>query len=78
MYIKRTEREGLYANAGTTRLVNTNDFTGYSFGGITFASGAGAFVLGGNAFKEQPERTAPLRCIHGDFTKGVLPSLSAR
>jgi len=34
---------------GTSKLVNTNTFTGASFSGITFVSGAGAFTLGGNA-----------------------------
>ena len=36
--------------AGTTRLSNTNDLSGYSFSGITFNSGAGLFNLNGNAF----------------------------
>jgi len=35
--------------AGTTQLTNTNNITaGTAFTGITFAAGAGAFVLGGN------------------------------
>ncbi len=34
---------------GSAKLTNTNDFSGYSFAGITFNSGAGAFTLGGNA-----------------------------
>ncbi len=34
---------------GTTRLVNTNDLTGITTASLTFMSGAGAFVLGGNA-----------------------------
>lgn len=38
--------------AGTTRLTSSNDFAaGSDFGGITFQSGAGAFILGGNAIK---------------------------
>jgi len=35
---------------GTSRVTNTNDFTGFSFAGITFNNTAGAFVIGGNAF----------------------------
>ncbi|HEY8990637.1 MAG TPA: autotransporter-associated beta strand repeat-containing protein [Luteolibacter sp.] len=35
---------------GTNRLTNTNDFTGFSFAGITFNNTAGAFVIGGNSF----------------------------
>ena len=35
--------------AGTAGLINTNDFTGYSFAGLTFNSGAGAFSLYGNS-----------------------------
>lgn len=36
--------------AGTVQLTATNDYTaGTQFNGITFASGAGAFVLGGNS-----------------------------
>lgn len=34
---------------GASRLTNTNDLTNYSFAGITFNSGAGLFVLQGNA-----------------------------
>lgn len=34
---------------GTVRLANTNDITGLSTSSITFMSGAGAFILGGNA-----------------------------
>ena len=36
--------------AGTTRVANTNNFSGYSFSGVTFNSGAGQFNLNGNAF----------------------------
>jgi autotransporter-associated beta strand protein len=36
--------------AGSTRLANTNDFTGYSFNGVTISSGAGGFFLYGNSF----------------------------
>lgn len=36
--------------AGTTRLTNTNDLSGYTFTSITFNNTAGAFVLGGNSF----------------------------
>lgn len=36
--------------AGTTKLANTNDLPAdTAFGGLAFAKGAGAFVLGGNA-----------------------------
>jgi autotransporter-associated beta strand protein len=36
--------------AGSTQLLNSNDFAaGTAFSGITFNSGAGAFVLGGNS-----------------------------
>src|SRR5947208_2814560 len=35
---------------GTVGLAPFNDFTGASFDGITFNSGAGAFVIGGNSF----------------------------
>jgi len=35
--------------AGTTRLINTNDFAaGTQFAGLTFNAGAGAFTLSGN------------------------------
>jgi autotransporter-associated beta strand protein len=34
--------------AGSTRLTNTNDFSGITVSGITFDSAAGAFVLNGN------------------------------
>ncbi|HEX9045499.1 MAG TPA: hypothetical protein VF988_00615, partial [Verrucomicrobiae bacterium] len=33
---------------GVTRLVNTNNLSSFSFGGITFNSGSGAFSLTGN------------------------------
>jgi autotransporter-associated beta strand protein len=35
--------------AGVDRVANTNDFTGYTSGGITFDLAAGSFVLSGNA-----------------------------
>jgi fibronectin-binding autotransporter adhesin len=35
--------------AGIERVANTNDFTGYTVGGITFDPAAGSFVLSGNA-----------------------------
>jgi len=35
---------------GTSKLVNSNDFTDATFAGITFNSGAGAFTLNGNPF----------------------------
>src|SRR5437764_5540839 len=38
------------AFGGTVGLAPFNDFTGASFNGITFNSGAGAFVIGGNSF----------------------------
>jgi autotransporter-associated beta strand protein len=34
---------------GTANLASTNDITGATFAGITFAAGAGAFTLGGNS-----------------------------
>lgn len=34
---------------GTAKLANTNDITGLTTASITFMSGAGAFILGGNA-----------------------------
>jgi autotransporter-associated beta strand protein len=36
--------------SGSNRLANTNDLAGFSFAGITFNSGAGAFSLAGNSF----------------------------
>jgi len=35
---------------GTARLASTNNFSGYSFSGVTFNSGAGLFNLNGNPF----------------------------
>ena len=35
--------------AGTTGLSNSNDFTGLSLNGISFAAGAGKFIVNGNA-----------------------------
>ena len=36
--------------AGTTRLSNTNDFTGYTYNGITFNTGTNVVSVYGNAF----------------------------
>jgi len=35
--------------AGTTQLTPNNDFTNFTVKGFTFSSGAGAFIIGGNA-----------------------------
>ena len=52
---------------GTAGLANTQDFgAGTTFNGITFKSGAGAFVLGGDAImmKKYPTRQSK-SCISG-------------
>jgi len=70
--------------AGFTRLTPTNDQTGVTVNGITFAAGAGAFALGGNAVTLGGDVTIALgggvtndQTINFPITLGMSPVLTA-
>ena len=69
--------------AGSTRLTPDNDFTGASFGTITFNSGAGAFTLSGNsvtltgASDTIRNRSTNLQTINLDVILGTNAAITA-